>query len=224
MKYERLAVLERVKKEGQSNAYCRCLCDCGIEKIVRETHLKSGAIKSCGCLSREIASKNNSTHGERKTRLYSIWTNMKSRCYVESYTGFHKWGGRGIAVCDEWRNSYGTFRTWALLNGYNDNLTLDRIDNNGDYAPENCRWVSMKQQNRNRRNTTMLEHNGEVKSLSEWSEITGIPMGTLRYRISTAKWPISKALETPVLSKSDVGKGATSHTKRYKGKPILPHK
>lgn len=193
-KYGRLTVLERFYPSGKGNAYCRCLCDCGNEKCVRETHLKSGKIRSCGCLSAELASKRNKTHGERRTRLYRIWTNMKARCNNSKASRYEHYGGRGITVCEDWQKSFATFRDWALENGYTDTLTIDRIDNDGNYAPDNCRWTTAQEQARNTSKNHKVEFNGEVRCITEWADIFGIDRGTLLYRINIAKMSIEQAV------------------------------
>lgn len=120
--------------------------------MVPARHLKNGAIKSCGCLLREATSKRRYKHGESNgrlvTRLYIIWTNMKRRCFYPKDINFHRYGGRGITVCPEWRNNYSLFRFWAILNGYQNNLTIDRINNDGNYEPDNCQWLTKPENSR----------------------------------------------------------------------------
>ncbi len=122
---------------------------------------------------------------------------MKSRCYCESATAFDTYGGRGITVCDEWKSDFETFYKWAIDNGYNDALTIDRIDTNGNYEPSNCRWATMKEQTNNVRRNNRVEFNGVVHTVSEWSDITGINKKTLWNRLSRG-WPIEKALTKKV--------------------------
>ena len=130
--------------------------------------------------------------GRSKTKLYSVWKTMKYRCSNKNNHKYKNYGGRGIKVCDEWKD-YSLFRTWALSNGYQDDLTIDRVDVDGNYEPNNCRWVDMKTQQRNRSNNKLIEYKGETKCLSEWVEITGIGHKTILYRLNSG-WSVEKAL------------------------------
>lgn len=129
------------------------------------------------------------------TRLLDTYTNMKQRCYNKNAKSFTDYGGRGIKVCDEWFNDFQAFKEWALSNGYNDTLTIDRIDNNKGYSPNNCRWVDRKTQNRNRKNVKYYTINGDTHCLSEWCEILGLNYNRVYGRINICKWSIKKALE-----------------------------
>lgn len=137
-----------------------------------------------------------STHHETKTRLHKIWESMHSRCENPNHKYYANYGGRGIVVCDEW-NEYLSFRDWAIETGYNDNLTIDRIEVNGNYCPENCRWATIREQQNNKRSNHLVQFNGVSHTISEWSEIIGIKKTTIKERLN-AGWPIEKVLTEPV--------------------------
>lgn len=179
-----------VSLSGKRVLVYKCKCDCGNVKNVRGTHLRQGRVKSCGCLKAE-----QETHGN--DRIAHIWMHMKNRCYNPKSTSYKNYGARGITICDEWINDFFAFKKWALENGYNDKLSIDRIDNNGGYEPTNCKWSSDVEQGRNRRNTIMLSCDGETRPLTEWAEITGINQKTLRNR-KYLGWTDEEILRTPV--------------------------
>ena len=142
-------------------------------------------------------------HGEAKrangsrTRLYVIWCHMIERCYNARSWAFANYGGRGVQVCEEWRNSFVAFREWAITNGYDNMLTLDRIDNDGNYEPSNCKWSTDKEQSNNRRTNRLLTYRGETKTMTQWAETIGMPVGTFKRRLYYG-WSVEKAIETPV--------------------------
>lgn len=174
-----------------------CKCDCGNEKIVKSGNLKNGHVKSCGCLNKEISRNKMITHGYSSTRIYKIYIGIKKRCYNKNYSQFYLYGGRGITICDEWKDSFIYFYNWAINNGYKDSLTIDRIDNNGNYEPKNCRWITQKQQNRNTRHNRLITYNNETHCISEWAEIKNLTYSSLQHRLNR-NWTIEKALNTPM--------------------------
>lgn len=159
-----------------------CECDCGNIVRVFGGNLVNGATKSCGCLRREITHSTKFKHGEVKEPLYIRWKQMRRRCQDKNCKDYPDYGGRGIAICNEW-NDYITFRDWAQSNGYNEELSIDRVDVNGPYSPDNCRWATASEQARNKRNTVWLTINGTTRSLLEWSEISGLNRATIRWRM-----------------------------------------
>lgn len=181
-RFGKLVVIKRVENIWQGNRSVvawLCKCDCGNEKVVSGGSLRSGNAKSCGCLSFEKIYK----HGGSYDKLYSVWNGIKQRCNNEKSNAYKNYGGRGISVCDEWENSYVAFRDWAISNGYVEGLEIDRIDNNGNYCPENCRVITHKEQQSNKRTNRWLTYNGETKTLSQWADCLGIKSNSLIYRI-----------------------------------------
>jgi len=170
--------------------YWLCKCDCGKQKIVTKNTLLVGKTLSCGCYNKDKQTK----HGKSKTRLYNIWSHILDRCENQNSKEYRIYGGRGIKVCEEWHD-LDVFFEWALANGYDDNLTIDRINVNGNYKPSNCRWATRKTQNNNTRRNHVIEYNGERKTLAQWSEILGIDYKVLTYRIHHG-WSTEKAFTT----------------------------
>lgn len=182
--------------------YYLCKCDCGNEIIKSDRYLKYTKTPSCGCYGlkkiKEVNKKAHTTHGMRNSRIYRIWQSMKSRCKYKSVNGYENYGGRGIKVCDEWLNDFISFYNWAMKNGYKEDLTIDRIDVDGNYEPDNCRWATLKEQSNNRRDNHYITYNNETHSISEWSEILKINYATLLNRITRHKWSIERAFAEPV--------------------------
>ena len=180
-RYGRLTV---VRRSGTRDGHVvwECVCDCGNTVDVIGNLLKCGKTQSCGCYKRERTGDAHRTHGQSKSNLHVAWQHMKQRCSNPKNKKYCYYGGRGISVCPEWED-YEPFKEWAIKNGYKDGLTLDRIDVNGNYEPSNCRWVTWKVQQNNKRNNTIICASGERHTLSAWEDITGICRSTIQKRI-----------------------------------------
>lgn len=206
--FGRLTVISFAGTDKNGKALWKCICDCGTEKVITANSLRRGATKSCGCLNRECGKKLAEKYNQQRkymnhnchSRLYSIWHGMKQRCENTNKDAYKNYGARGILVCEEWSNSFTAFEEWSINNGYNEKLTIDRIDNNKGYSPENCRWATRKEQSNNTRKNCLLEYKGEKRTLTEWGRIMNIDRNVLKKRIY-AGWSVEKALETPVKKK-----------------------
>ena len=182
--FGRLTVIDfyDVTDYGTTRWLCECNCPERNKRIVIRTDLVNGNTRSCGCYQKERTSIINQRHGMCDTRLYNIWRHMIRRCEAPTDISFKRYGAREISVCDDWR-SFENFRDWALDNGYSDELTIDREDNDKNYCPENCRWVDQRTQQRNKRNTLYVEYRGDRRTIKEWSELFNVNYHTLRYRV-----------------------------------------
>ena len=196
LQFGRWTVLEyspSVRKDGRTRSSYLCRCSCGHESVIDAMNLKSGRTMSCGCLQKELQSEKQMTHGESSSKLYNVWCAIKRRCYNENTKEFYRYGGRGIGMCEAWKESYENFRDWAVSNNYQSGLTIDRIDNDGDYSPANCRLVTMKEQNNNRCSNKIYTWNGETHNVTEWAHILGINTKTLFNRLYKG-WSFEKAI------------------------------
>lgn len=153
--FGRLKVISEAGRDNQGQALWLCRCKCTSNVVVQGYSLRSMHTQSCGCLQREQTSKSNRKHGCRGTRLYEVWKHMKQRCCDSNDKRYADWGGRGISVCDEWLHDFQAFHDWSMANGYADDLTIDRRENDGNYEPSNCRWTTAIQQAQN----TRIKHN-----------------------------------------------------------------
>ena len=194
---KRFCKLVVIKQCGTRNGkrMWECICDCGSISVVSTNQLTSGHTKSCGCLAGRPGNK---SPGWKGTTVYSRWQAMKKRCYQVGTAGYENYGGRGIKVCDEWKNNPSAFCEWALANGFSEELTLDRIDVNGDYCPENCRWATKTEQARNKRNNRIVEYNGRKMTEAEYSEITGVKHGSIDWRLNRSQMSEYDAVNRPI--------------------------
>ena len=185
-RFGRLVVFERAENSKSGVTRWRCKCDCGNISETTRKALLEGSSKSCGCYRRDYAKKYNKTHGMKGTRLYRIWSGMKDRTCNPNSKYWERYGGRGIGICEDWKKDFQAFLNWSITNGYKENLTIDRIDVNGNYEPLNCRWVEQKTQQRNRRNNVLITYKNETHCISEWAEILGLSTPCFFYRLK--KW------------------------------------
>lgn len=196
-RFGRLLVIGTTDQRGPDGGMIyECRCDCGNtcyvwnNKLTRKSH---SAKRSCGCL--QIDSHTTHLHGESGTLLHHKWTGMKDRCLNKNSKQYPYYGGRGITVCNEWKNDFSAFQKWALSSGYKEDLSIDRIDPNGNYCPENCRWITMSAQQSNKRNVKLITYQGETHTIPEWAKIRGIEYGTLWSRLKKGM-PIEQALKS----------------------------
>lgn len=195
-RFGRLIVEEQAGKDSSGHSTWLCRCDCGNTKVARGSHLKRGYIQSCGCLVVDTLRKNSTKHGLEKTRIYRIWSGMISRCYNPESNRYHRYGDRGITVCEDWRNDVQSFYDWAMANGYRDDLTIERKDNDGPYSPDNCVWATMKQQQNHTSRNRYVTIDGETKTVSQWAEENGIKKSAVYGRLKSG-WPIERAVTEP---------------------------
>lgn len=188
LRFGRLTVLSITPKRHNRCVIWLCKCDCGKTVEAQGSYLRNGETKSCGCLHDETISKNlipfSPTHGGYKDRLHGVWTSMLTRCRNPNSESYHNYGGRGITVCKEWETSYQAFKDWAYSNGYDENAeygkcTLDRIDVNGNYCPENCRFISAHEQCKNMRVNRNITICGKTKCLADWARCIGVTPGAI---------------------------------------------
>ncbi|OHW63124.1 hypothetical protein EUAN_09080 [Andreesenia angusta] len=195
-----------------------CECDCGNFAEVTSGNLKSGGTKSCGCIRIEMLTKRNTSHGmanqSHRHPLYKRWASMKQRCCNENAISFKNYGGRGIQVCDEWKNDYLSFYNWAVNNGFREDLELDRIDNDGNYTPKNCRWTTIENNQLNKRTNNRITIRGITKTLTEWSRISGIKVNTLKSRMRYG-WENDNLLKPIGQTKSHLKRERDSETGRF---------
>lgn len=209
-KFGRLTALypidDYVSPKGSKKRRWLCICNCNNYCAVTEQYLKNGTTKSCGCLRKEVVinthQKYLTKHNEAHSRLYNVWHSMKSRCFNKNRPQYKNYGGRGITVCEDWLD-YIAFRDWSIANGYDSNAprgqcTLDRIDVDGNYCPENCQWINMLAQQNNRTNNRKYTYNGETKTLKQWAEDLGIDRTTLTYRIDKSGMTFEEAIAKPI--------------------------
>ena len=190
--FGRLTVISIAGRSSNNQLKYKCQCLCGQTTIVRKSNLTDGHTKSCGCYRRELGHIKNLSHGGVGSDAYGIWESIKKRCCNPKSKNWENYGGRGITICDRWKDDYGLFLKDMGERPFK-GAQIDRIDNNKGYEPENCRWTTSKNNNRNRRNNTMIEFKGQSRCLAEWAEIMGLKQGTLLNRIRKG-WAMEDAM------------------------------
>ena len=191
-RFGRLTVVKYTGRSKNSHVMWFCKCDCGNETVVRDDSLKSGNTKSCGCLRLDRTREANTTHGKNKTPIYRTWVNIKSRCQNPKDKKYNIYGGRGIKVCEQWQKFENFYKDMQPHPG--SKYSIDRIDNNGDYEPSNCRWATAKQQANNRRSNHLITFKGKTQNMKQWAKEIGLNYSTLLLRINQLGWPLEKAL------------------------------
>ena len=199
-KYGRLTVISKAGRNKHGKQLFECKCACGNKTTVERGSIRSGNTKSCGCYKQEMAIKANRTHGMTNTPLYNSWRAMQERCNNPNASNYKIYGGRGVAICSEWLE-FEPFARWAMANGFQPGLWIERIDNNGNYEPSNCKWATREEQSNNRRNNHMVTFRSKTMSIAQWSRVTGIRYSTLRSRFNDG-WPPERALTTPAGAKT----------------------
>ena len=200
-KFGMLTAIEELESEKGARDKARYFlfkCDCGNVKKIRGDSVWRGQITNCGCITREVFSQKAKErfykHGQSSSRLYFIWRGMKNRCLNKNHVCYNDYGGRGIKVCDEWKNSFIAFRDWALQNGFKDNLSIDRIDVNGNYEPRNCRWATQKQQTNNTRRNHYIVYKDIKATLRFWQTLLNIPHSTFYNNLLDYDWNLEQYL------------------------------
>lgn len=200
-RFGRLTAIRYVGKSKGNQTLWECRCDCGKTVTVHQQNLKNGHTKSCGCYNSDALSERNSTHGESNTRIYNIWHDMIYRCYGEKHRSYKDYGARGITVCKEWKDSFENFKEWSFKNGYSENLSIDRMDVNGNYEPSNCRWATPTEQQNNTRRNLVFTIDGYTDTLPNLCRKYNMPYVTVHSRIYAQKWDIKRALTQPIKHK-----------------------
>lgn len=191
-KFGRLTVIAFVSKDKSRKHMFLCKCDCGKEKVVSRNNLVTGTTKSCGCIKVELLkSKAKKYSKNTHEKLYNTWAGMKQRCYNPNAERYTIYGARGIQICDKWKNSFVDFAEWALLNGYQEGLSIDRIDPNGNYEPSNCRWATLKEQSNNKRRSIKLKVDNQEITIPELSKKLGVSYSTVYSQVKAGKYATS---------------------------------
>lgn len=196
IKFGSLTVVGYIGKRNGKSVW-RCKCDCGNETESMTSNLTRGLSTSCGCKRKKTCSDRmkaiNYKHGGSRTRLFRIWSGMKSRCFDKNDPAYPRYGGRGVKVCDEWKENFPAFQQWALSSGYSEVLSIDRINVNGGYCPENCRWATREEQANNKRTNRFITYGGKTMTISQWERSLGYRRGLILVRLKNG-WSVERAI------------------------------
>lgn len=194
-KFNHLTVIRKSHQDKRGEWFWICKCDCGNETIASGYKIRSGHTKSCGCVQEEHRKEGfHKRHGMTDTKLYIIWENMRRRCYYSKNNMYKNYGGRGIRVCDEWKDDFEPFMKWAQENGYKEGLSIERIDVNGNYEPSNCKWITPKEQYLNRTDSHLITAFGKTQTIKEWADESGLNYDTIERRINQYGWTAEEAV------------------------------
>jgi DNA-binding protein Fis len=201
-RFGRLVVVSEDGRDSQGKVLFKCLCDCGNYITTRAYSLRNGSCRSCGCRRKEVSSENNSTHGHSNEKLYGVWRGMIKRCYDPNHQAYERYGGRGITVCQEWLDNYEAFRDFMLVNGYDEyglayENTIDRIDNNKGYSPDNCRVATMRTQSLNKSSNHLITYKGKKMTVTEAAEKNNLTNHQVFNRLDKG-WSMNRALHQPL--------------------------
>lgn len=196
-KFGLLTIKDEAPQRGV-NRFVVCDCECGTVGEFRLADVRFGRSTNCGCVRSKKMVARNTTHGLTSHPLYRMWRGMKERCEYSGHAKYFRYGGRGITVCPEWKSNFKSFVDWATVSGYAEGLEIDRINNDGNYEPDNCRWVTVKANRRNTSSNRILVFNGVSKCMAEWAEEIGISADAIKDRLNKLGWSVERALSTPL--------------------------
>jgi len=191
-RFGRLVVIKRAPNKGKKVAWY-CQCDCGKTTIATTTNLCQHLMFSCGCLKMEKLLQRSTKHNLSRTKIYDVWIAIRKRCYSPANISYKNYGGRGITICEDWKNNFSSFYEWSMKNGYKEGLSIDRIDNNGNYCPENCRWTDKLTQANNTRTNHFITFCNQTKTIAEWARHFNLPYSNILAKLQKNNYDAEKA-------------------------------